>query len=78
MNEFAMTGRWQHCALGSGEERPPKTSRVKCDALRLGTIHVPLTAPASAATPVLEPTTSALTFRSKVLQPRQPASALLF
>lgn len=24
MNEFALTGRWQHCALGSGEERPQK------------------------------------------------------
>lgn len=78
MNEFALPGRWQHCAPCSGEERPPKTSRVKCDALRLGTIHVSPTAPACAATPVLEPTTSALTFRSKVLPPLQPASALLF
>lgn len=78
MGEFVLPGRWQHCAPGSGEERPPKTSRVKCDALRLGTIPVPLTAPASAAAPVLEPTTSALTFRSKVHQPLQPAAALLF
>lgn len=25
VNKLARTCRWQHCALGSGEERPPKT-----------------------------------------------------
>lgn len=77
MNKLAVTGRWQHCALGFGGERPPKTSRVKRDALRLRTLHVSLTA-SPRSTSGLDPTTTAFAFRNKVFQPRLPASVLLF